>query len=68
MTGPVLLLPGVLVILAYFSLIAFVVWVLRPQNAQPRPLVKVIVALSVVMGALPPIVYGLYWIYSVSQV
>ncbi|TMQ84305.1 hypothetical protein ETD83_40925 [Actinomadura soli] len=67
--GPELLLPGVLVILAYFTLIAFIVWVLRPQNKeQPSPLVKVIVALAVAMGALPPIIYGLYWAYEVFQV
>jgi hypothetical protein len=48
---------GVVVTLALFVLIGFVVWVLR---AAPR-LPAVITAIAVLLGALPAVISALFW-------
>lgn len=50
------LLAGVLVTLAFFALVAYVVKTLQPTRALPRALL----ALGTLFGALPAILYALY--------
>ncbi|MDT0309304.1 hypothetical protein RM780_20405 [Streptomyces sp. DSM 44917] len=50
------LLAGVVVILAFFALLGYVVTVLRAAPGLPR----VLVALGVLFGALPAVVYALF--------
>jgi hypothetical protein len=48
---------GVVVTLALFALIGFVVWVLRTAPRLP----SVIIAITVLVGALPAVISALFW-------
>lgn len=48
---------GVVVTLALFILIGFVVWVLRSTPRLPA----VITAIAVLLGALPAVISALFW-------
>jgi hypothetical protein len=51
------LIAGVVVTLAFFVLVAYVVRVLSTSHRLPR----VIIALGVLVGALPAVLYALYY-------
>ncbi|MEU5990420.1 hypothetical protein ABZ806_15745 [Spirillospora sp. NPDC047418] len=48
---------GVVVILALFVLVGFVVWVLRSTPRLPA----VITAIAVLLGAVPAVISALFW-------
>jgi hypothetical protein len=60
MQGQAVLIASLMVTLSLFVLLGFTVWVLRSTS---RPLAPVIKALAVPVGALPAILYALYWLY-----
>lgn len=57
MHDPALIVAGVVVTLAFFILIGFIVWVLSRTTALSPPLIR---ALAVLVAALPAILYALY--------
>lgn len=56
---PMLIVAGVVVALSLVVLLGFTVWVLRTATRLP----SVIAALAIPFGALPAVLYALYWLY-----
>jgi hypothetical protein len=53
---PALIMAGVMITLAFFALIGFIVWTLRHTTRLPA----VIAALSTLIAVLPAVLYALY--------
>ncbi|WP_157420425.1 hypothetical protein [Actinomadura kijaniata] len=56
---PILIIAGVIVVLSLMVLLGFTVWVLRTTTG----LATVLKALAIPLGAVPAVLYALFWLY-----